>query len=258
MEKFCFILFFIALAPVFAQDSPLGPDAVDQFPEIQEYACQNEEDARKCFEQKLLLHFSREVKYPEELVASGKSSRAFVQIMINSKGEVYKVQSRSTEQAFEKEVERVFMKLPKMRPAQLRGKKVSLVFSFPVYFEWTDKQTIEANEVDQLPTFKECENKDRSTAKECLDAFLRKHIAKNFKYPVAAMRKGISGRVTLFLEFGPDGKLEVKNSISPHSLLTEEALRIVHLLPEFKAAEKNGQPTAYSYELPIAFGLLRR
>ena len=78
------------------------------------------------------------------------------------------------------------MKLPKI-PAQVRGEKVSLVFSFPVYFEWTDKQTAEANEVDQLPTFKECENKE--TAKECLDAFLKKHIAKNFKYPAAAMRK---------------------------------------------------------------------
>lgn len=79
-------------------------------------------------------------------------------------------------------------------------------------------------------------------------------LSTNLKYPAAARRAHVEGKV--FIEFTIDENGVVKD---PHVVkgigfgCDEEAMRIMGIMPNWTPAKQNGKPVAISYQLPIGF-----
>ena len=83
-----------------------------------------------------------------------------------------------------------------------------------------------------------------------------KFFSRNIKYPAAASKAGIQGKVIvefLVKEDGGIADISVKQGINPE--LDAEAMRVVSIMPQWKPGEQRGKPVSVRYEMPIVFSL---
>lgn len=81
-------------------------------------------------------------------------------------------------------------------------------------------------------------------------------MAKNMKYPEAAFKNEVQGRVVIKFVVTSDGTLtdfSVAKSVSPE--LDAEALRVVKLFPKFTPGTIDGKPVNVYYSIPVMFKL---
>lgn len=85
---------------------------------------------------------------------------------------------------------------------------------------------------------------------------LMKFIKENLHYPEQCVKDSIEGRVTLSFSIEKDGSItNIKVMRSPHEVLSQEAIRIVKLMPKWKPGGVNGKIKKVKYVLPITFRL---
>lgn len=85
---------------------------------------------------------------------------------------------------------------------------------------------------------------------------LYEFIYKNIDYPKVALRNGISGKVYLQFKIGPNGEIsDILELRSPDPSLTEEAIRVIRLMPNWVPAEQGGRKVYTNIQIPIAFKL---
>ncbi len=87
-------------------------------------------------------------------------------------------------------------------------------------------------------------------------AALMEFLSKNVKYPQEAYKNGIQGRVIVTFVINKDGSIsdaKVVKSVDPQ--LDEEALRVVHSMPNWIPGRQNGEPVNVKYTVPITFKL---
>lgn len=119
-----------------------------------------------------------------------------------------------------------------------------------------EKKADEIVNFDVPPIFPGCEmytNKDLLI--DCFNNKLKKHIAENFNYPEAALKMGIQGVVKTMFIIGNDGLIGDIKYRGPNTLLEEEALRILKLIPRLTPAKHNGKSIKIPYSIPITFKL---
>ena len=87
---------------------------------------------------------------------------------------------------------------------------------------------------------------------EAMMKFLRNTI----KYPEAAAKAGIKGRVIAQFIIATDGTVtdpKIMRSVSPE--LDEEALRVIRAMPKWTPGTQNGKAVAVRYTIPITFSM---
>ena len=85
---------------------------------------------------------------------------------------------------------------------------------------------------------------------------LFKFIADHIRYPKECIEKGIRGIVYVQFVVGKDGSLrDIKIIRSPDSRLSEEAVRVVELMPKWTPGQKDGKAVAVRFSLPVMFRL---
>ena len=81
-------------------------------------------------------------------------------------------------------------------------------------------------------------------------------LQKNLRYPSAAAKAGIQGRVFVQFTVGSDGKIEDVSAIKGIGFgCDEEAVRVVKLMPGWVPGRQAGNPVRVKFTLPIAFQL---
>ncbi len=81
-------------------------------------------------------------------------------------------------------------------------------------------------------------------------------IKKNLKYPKFAEENGIQGRVTLSFIVEKDGSItNIEVMRSPAEDLSQEAIRVVEMMPKWKPGKKGGKIVSGKYILPVTFRL---
>lgn len=83
-----------------------------------------------------------------------------------------------------------------------------------------------------------------------------KWLAEHLKYPAEAAKKKVQGRVFVQFVVEKDGTItqaEVKRS--PDDLLSDEAKRVVNLMPKWTPGKVGGKPVRTVFNLPISFRL---
>lgn len=86
------------------------------------------------------------------------------------------------------------------------------------------------------------------------DEAMYKWIFEHLKYPEEAVKNKVQGRVFVQFVVEKDGTItqaEVKRS--PNDLLSEEALRVVKLMPKWEPGKVGGKPVRSVFNLPIIF-----
>lgn len=81
-------------------------------------------------------------------------------------------------------------------------------------------------------------------------------LQQNVKYPTAASKAGIQGKVIvefLVKEDGSIADIAIKQGVNPE--LNAEAMRVVSIMPKWKPGEQRGKPVAVRFEFPIEFRL---
>ncbi|TMM58375.1 TonB family protein [Maribacter algarum] len=128
------------------ESDPVAFAKVDNVPVFP--GCENENDKRACFQQKIQKHISNNFNYPKEAQEREIQGRVNVMFMISKKGNIEGLRMRGPDSILEKEVARIINKLPKMKPGKHKGKKVDVPFSIPVVFKLDTKSTFEKLPVD--------------------------------------------------------------------------------------------------------------
>lgn len=83
-----------------------------------------------------------------------------------------------------------------------------------------------------------------------------KFLQKNLKYPSAAARAGVQGKVFIEFTVGTDGRIERAHAIKGIGFgCDEEALRVVNLMPKWRPGKQSGEPVRVRFTLPISFQL---
>ena len=120
-------------------------------------------------------------------------------------------------------------------------------------FEVVKRSKYEGGKVVEVPLFPSCQRQSDTLDKECFQKNMEAHISKNFNYPEEAFLKGISGRVDVMMMIGKDGKVKDIKTQGPHYLLSQEAVRIINLLPRMKPGMIDGKPQDMPYSVPVTF-----
>lgn len=107
--------------------------------------------------------------------------------------------------------------------------------------------------IEHVPIFPGCEGLNNAKAKECFQEKMMQHVARNFKYPEAALDLQIQGRVSVIFTIDSSGKAVKIKSRGPDKVLEAEAERIISLLPKMKPGTQRGKPVNVAYALPVMF-----
>lgn len=83
---------------------------------------------------------------------------------------------------------------------------------------------------------------------------LMKWLTDNLRYPLAAERQHIDGKVVVQFLVNADGSLTDIKVVKPvHEFLDREALRVVRLMPQWKPGVQNGKPCRTMVCIPVVF-----
>ena len=96
----------------------------------------NKQSRYMCFQKEIMKHVKKNFKYPESAKEMGIQGRVIVQFVIGKDGSISKVfVLRGIDKSLDNEAIRIVKKLPKMQPAQQRGRAVPVSFMLPITFK---------------------------------------------------------------------------------------------------------------------------
>ena len=82
------------------------------------------------------------------------------------------------------------------------------------------------------------------------------YIARNIKYPEAAKKEKIEGRVFVTFVVEKDGQVSsVKLLRDIGGGCGQEAIRVVKSMPKWKPGTQRGKPVRFQFNMPVSFGL---
>ena len=179
--------------------------------------------------------------------------------------------------AFEKAANSIIESLPKINPSIVDGIAVDKKFRTPILYRLSDIEkgsmiSININKIDngldflsklnkgnsmteKVPVFPGCEKLSEIKKRGCFQEKMNRHIAKHFRYPEIAQKKGIQGKVYVQFMIGKDGSISGIRTRGPDKNLEKEAKRIISLLPKIKPGEIGGIKVRVPFSMPIGFKL---
>ena len=87
-------------------------------------------------------------------------------------------------------------------------------------------------------------------------AALGQYLQKNLRYPAAAQRANVAGRVFVSFVVNTDGSIQDVQVLKGLGFGTdEEAQRVVKSMPKWRPGKQSGRPVRVKYNLPINFTL---
>ena len=92
-------------------------------------------ELKACFEKKVIEHVTKNFKFPEIAMELGINGKVFVLFSIDQQGNVSGIKTRGPDKILEEEAARIIGLLPRMTPAQQRGKAVRVPYSIPIHFK---------------------------------------------------------------------------------------------------------------------------
>ena len=85
---------------------------------------------------------------------------------------------------------------------------------------------------------------------------LAEFLTRNLRYPDAARKYHIEGRVVIQFKVMPDGSIDsARVSAGVNEYLDAEALRVIRLMPKWNPGRNEGKPIEVNFTLPLTFKL---
>ena len=128
------------------------------------------------------------------------------------------------------------------------------VFSF-LSFSQEKAKTESFDSVDSVPVYPGCLTEPEENRRNCFQEKIYRHVARNFRYPELAQKKGIQGRVFVSFIIGTGGYVEQIKTRGPDPMLEAEAKRIISLIPRVTPGRIDGKVVRVPFSMPIIFKL---
>ncbi|MCC5918894.1 MAG: TonB family protein [Cryomorphaceae bacterium] len=216
--------------------------------------CEDSNDKKDCFFNKLDAFISDEMDLPIELMDSLEDGEIKIKVWYNASGKRDSLSViNSTNSDVEREVLRLLEKFPEFLPAKKGKKATAISFIIPVHFKKGDDKILFFAKLERRAVFKGCEvYSNEEQRNNCFNQSIIKHIAENFKFPEEAKKDEAGGKIIVSFIIEKDGSIEhIEIRRSVHPALDAEAIRVVSLLPPFEPATQRGEPVRMSFNLPI-------
>ena len=216
----------------------------------------------ECFQNTLNKHVSDNFYYPQLANYFDIQAMVNVNYTIDKNGVVKNVSSNAAligvafedvnyqkiiSDAFEKAANSIIESLPKTNPSIVGGIAVDKKFRTSILYRLSDIEkgsmiSININKIDNgldflsklnkgifslVPVFPGCEKLSEIKKRGCFQEKMNRHIAKHFRYPEIAQKKGIQGKVYVQFMIGKDGSISGIRTRGPDKNLEKEAKRII-------------------------------
>jgi len=109
---------------------------VDQVPIFPD--CEDVQDKRACFQQRMQRHISKNFRYPEEAQKQSIQGRVGILFTITSDGNIENIHAGGPNKLLEDEASRIISRLPNMQPGKHKGQLVDVAYSIPITFKLED------------------------------------------------------------------------------------------------------------------------
>ncbi|RAV30918.1 M56 family metallopeptidase [Sinomicrobium soli] len=96
--------------------------------------CENADNPRECFQEKMREHIRKHFRYPEQAQKENIQGRVAIMFTIDTGGNITDIRKRGPSPYLENEAVRIIEKLPVMAPGRSGGKVVNVPFSIPITF----------------------------------------------------------------------------------------------------------------------------
>ena len=96
--------------------------------------CEKKKNKKKCFQEKMLRHISKNFQYPKIAIKERIQGRVYVQFIIDTDSSVTRIRARGPHKILEMEAYRIITKLPKITPGKIKGRPVRVPFVVPITF----------------------------------------------------------------------------------------------------------------------------
>ena len=221
------------------------------------------------------IAITKNCKNPEAAMKKGTQGRATVQFVVEKDGSITNVKIlRGIDPELNKEAVRVISAMPKWKPGTQKGEAVRVKYTVPVMFRLTENNTqvkyapIESK-IDEMVVVgyapEEATYPEEVTVFEVVEKMpeypggmsaMMEFIGKNIKYPVAAQKAKIQGRVVIQFIVDKEGNIICPRVIrGADPLLDAEAIRLTTIMPKWKPGMQRGQAVNVKYTVPIMFRL---
>ena len=209
----------------------------------------------------LMKFLINNIKYPVAAEEKGIQGRVVGSFVVECDGSITNIKIiKSVDPSLDEEAVRVLSLMPKWTPGTIDGVPVCVKYSVPVTFKLAaasaNKPKTTSNTDNMLDTAKVYEKVEKMPQFVGGDAELIKFLQNNMRYPVAAEKNGIQGRVVCSFVVECNGSItnvKVVKSVDP--LLDEEAVRVLSLMPKWTPGAKDGVPVRVKYTVPVTFML---
>jgi TonB family protein len=202
---------------------------------------------------------SKNVRYPTQALERRMEGRSVGVFTVAADGSVRDIRVLSgNRQIFDNEVQRLLRSMPPWVSAE--GARVAdVTYKLPVSF------TLEGS-TKALVMFHNLEIDSIHSVKSSGDAVVQPEfpggqealmtwLSNNIRYPIVAIRNGMSGRVLVEFVVNRDGSLSDIRTLGPvqYKPFNEEAIRVVSKMPPWTPGMLNGKPVRVRYTLPVHF-----
>lgn len=195
----------------------------------------------------MVAYITNNVHYPQTEKEKGIQGKVFVGFVIEKDGAVSDVEiKRGIGEECDAEAVRVVKGMPNWEPGKQSGVVVRTAMVLPINFKIVAPpiNTTIYDAVEKMPSFPGGE------------IMMYDFLARNVRYPQRAREDGYSGTVYVRFVVEPDGSItniEVAKGVAGGC--SEEAVRVVKMMPNWIPGEAFGKKVRVTYTLPINFRL---
>ena len=193
------------------------------------------------------------IKYPAPAIRANVSGKVFTQFIVNTDGTISDVTIlKSVGFGCDEEAIRV-IKLAKWTPGKQSGRVVRSRFTVPINFELAKEPKGKNNEKKSNEIFNEVEqNPEYPGGMQGFGKFLQE----NLKYPEAAQKANISGKVYTEFIVKKDGSVSDFKTLKGIGYgCDEEAMRVIKSVPKWNPGRHQGEIVSSKFVIPINFQL---
>lgn len=252
--------------------------SIDHAPTFLECEEKNGDERRACTSKNIAMHVNKNfnVDLASSLGLKGRQ-RIIVAFKIDKEGHIVDVRARAPHPELANEAERVVKTIPQMIPAKHNGETVVVPYSLPILFQVTKddfeeskkdeialntqskklynlQDEIPFSNLDQIPTYKECQSVDKEKEKKCTIDKIANFVNTNFNADLGKTL-GLKDRQRIITAFKIDKEGNITNVRvrAAHPELAKEAERVVKEIPKMIPGEYKGKKVIVPYTLPILF-----
>ncbi|MCL2650825.1 MAG: TonB family protein [Candidatus Azobacteroides sp.] len=116
------------------------------------------------------------------------------------------------------------------------------------------KESEKKTQQDELITYILDEKNNPAQEFQSIQTMILRHVYQNIRYPDAAYKQRIKGRVVYSFILNEDGSIsEITLVKGVYIFLDEEVLRVIKSMPKYEAVKKEGKAVKVKFYLPVTF-----